>query len=160
MDVLGRLGAEGAGELDLEVGAREEVLAADDVRDPEVEVVDDGGELIGRPSVGAHERGVAEAQGALGVGGADTPRRLQVPVRALALPHRALVPGDPEPLEVAEDLLLGAGRGARDVGVVDPQDERAAALVREPAVDRGRQRAAEVQRPCRARREAHPDHAG
>ena len=67
VDVLGRLGPERAGDRLLELRARQEVLAADDVRDAEVEVVDDRGELVRRPPVGADERGALEAQGALGV---------------------------------------------------------------------------------------------
>ncbi len=109
VDVLGRLGPERARDLNLELRARQEVLAADDVCDPEVEIVDDGGELVGRPAVGADERGASEAQGALGVGGSDLARGLQMPLGSVALPERPLVPADPEPLEVAEDLLLGPG---------------------------------------------------
>ena len=87
-------------------------------------------------------------------------RCLDVPLGPLALPYRALVPRDAEPLQLAEDLLLGAGDLAGHVRVVDPQDEDAAVLVGEGAVGDGRERPADVQRPCRARCEAHPDHAG
>src|SRR4029077_17865608 len=52
--------------------------------------------------------------------------------------------------------------GARDVprgvGVVDPQQQRPTVLVGEAAVRDGRQRAAQVQRPGRARCEADTDH--
>src|SRR5262249_6234465 len=78
---------------------------------------------------------------------------------ALALRHRSLVPGDTEPLEVGGDRLGSAGDGPRRVGVVDAQQQRATVLFGEAPVRDGAERASEMQRAGRARREAHPDHA-
>ena len=78
---------------------------------------------------------------------------LAVPLGALALQHRAFVPRDPEPLEVAQDRLLPAGDVARGIGVVDPQQHPVA----EPAVRDRAQRVAEVERARRARRKADSD---
>ena len=64
MDVLRRLGTERPGDRFVESRARQEVLAADDVRDPEVEVVDDRREVVRRTAVGANERGALRSAGA------------------------------------------------------------------------------------------------
>ena len=105
VDVLGRLGAERARQRRMERGVVEMVGAADHVRDPEVDVVHDGGELVRRPAVGAQKRRsplLAEPHRAvvlaLGLAGLEHPRRdLGVALGPLALVHRPLVPGDPEP---------------------------------------------------------------
>ena len=135
------------------------VGAANDVRDLEVEIVDRRRELIGRRAVGTQQRQLPEPKRALRVGLADLVRRLAMPHEALALQQRALVPADAEPLEVGDDRLGAARDVPGRVGVVDPQQERAAALVGEVPVRDGAERAAEMQRPGRARREAHADHA-
>ena len=73
----------------------------------QVEVVDDRGQLVRWPAVGADERRTLEAKGAFGIRSGDLAGGFDVPLPALALPHRALVPDDPEPVELAQDLLLG-----------------------------------------------------
>jgi hypothetical protein len=157
MDVLRRLGAERPCDRLVERRARKEVLAADHVADPQVEVVDHRGEVVRRPPVRADERDPGEAERPLLVGLADRRACLAVPLGALALAERPFVPADSEPLELAQDLLLGPGHDAGGIGVVDPQDEGASVVVGEAAVGHGRERAAEVERPGRARGEAHPD---
>ena len=130
------------------------VVAADDVRDPEVDVVDDAsraGTSASRPraaSVIPLEAVAPPSERRL--------RRLAVPVGALALAHRPLVPRDPEPLEVGEDRLLPARDVARRIGVVDPQQQPARRR-RAPVRDRA-ERVADVERARRARCEADFDH--
>ena len=99
----------------------------------EVEVVDDGRELVGRGAVGPRERRAGEPDRAVRVthrsGFERERRRLGMTRRPLALPDRPLVPRDPEPAEIGEDRLLAAGHRALGVGVVDPQDEGSPVLV-------------------------------
>ena len=116
VDVLRRRRAERLGQLAVELLVRPVVVAADDVRDPELDVVDDAREVVRRGAVLAQERDLAEALTAEPLG------RRAIEVLALALADRALVPVDAEPLEVAEDLLLAAGNVARRIGVVDAQE--------------------------------------
>src|SRR5581483_4756455 len=82
---------------------------------------------------GGGEGDLPPAAGA-GVGPAERPEALQrrlVAGRARALEVRcagagaigALVPVEPEPLEVAADLVRGTGDGPREVDVLDPQDD-------------------------------------
>jgi hypothetical protein len=138
------------------------VRAADDVSDTEVEVVGHRRELVRGAPVRTEERHAVEAERAVNVTQRSSRplRALRcggVDLRALALPYRALVPGDPEPAEIGQDRVhatLGASRG---VGVVDAEHEHAAAFVREAPVRRGGQRVAEMERPRRARREADAD---
>jgi len=47
--------------------------------------------------------------------------RLAVTILPLALPDGPVVPREPEPFQVADDLLLPAGHVPLWVGVVDPQ---------------------------------------
>ena len=151
--------AERANELRLQLGVRAMVAAADDVRDLEVDVVDRARELVRRRAVGAQQRRPPEAQRALGVGLADL-------VRRLAMAHEAARSGargpssqrDAEPLEVGGDRLGAAFDVARRVGVVDPQEQRAAVLVGEAAVRDRAERVAEMERAGRARSEADADH--
>ena len=44
-----------------------------------------------------------------------------MPFDSVALPNRAVVPGDTDPFQVGEDLLDGAVDLACAVGVVDPK---------------------------------------
>ena len=81
--------------------------------DLEIHVVHDTGEVVGRRSVLAQKRHPVEAF-------AQIPAGLDMAFPPLALPHRTLVPLDPEPLEVAQQFLLTARHVARRVGVVDP----------------------------------------
>ena len=48
------------------------------------------------------------------------------PAGAFAGDLRTLVPAQPEPVEPVEDVLLVGDRRAGDVGVLEPEDERAA----------------------------------
>ena len=114
MDELRRCRAERLEQPPVQVLVRPVVVAANDVGDPEVDVVHHARKVIGRRAVLADERDSVEAV-------AERRRGLEVALAPLALAHRALVPGNAEPLEVAEQLLLAAGDVARRVGVVYPQ---------------------------------------
>ena len=98
------------------------VVAADDVRDPELDVVDDAGEVVRRRAVLAQEGDLAEALTAQPLG------RLAIDVLALALADGAFVPVHAEPLEIAPDLVLAAGNVARCIGVVDAQEHPVAEI--------------------------------
>jgi A/G-specific adenine glycosylase len=115
VDELRRRRAERLEQAPMERLVRPVVEAAHDVRDPEVDIVDDGRELIGRRAVLAQQRDAVEAIPERGSG-------LAVTLLALTLPHRPLVPLEPEPLKVADDLLLAAGHVPSGVGVVDPEE--------------------------------------
>ena len=152
--------------LDGEV--RPVVRAADDVRDPELDVVDDGCELVRGGPVGAKQRRPADSEPdravRVALGGARGKcilHRLDVEVMTLALPDRPLLVPYPEPLDVAKNLLLPVRHRTGGIGVVDPEDENAVTLVGEPAVGDSGQRIPEMQRSRRARREAdaHSHHA-
>ena len=158
VDVLRSRAAERSDERRLQLRIRPVVGAADDVRDPEVEVVDRRCELVGRRAVRAQQGDPAEAERALGVGLTDLVRRLPVAHEPLALAERPLVPGHAEPFEVGDDRLRPSLDVPRGVRVVDPQQERASVLVGEAAVRDGAQRAPQVQRARRARGEANPRH--
>ena len=161
VDHLGQLAAERPGDALLHLLVRPVVGAANDVRDPEVEVVDDGCELVRRGAVGPRERGAGEPDRPVRVAHRSCVERersgLGMTGRAGALPDRPLLPRDPEPAEIGEDRLLAAGHGALGVGVVDPQHERSAVLVGVAAVGDRAERVAEMERPGRARGEAHAD---
>ena len=86
---------------------------ADDVCDLELEIVDDGGELIRRAAVGAQKRGAGARKPhravlvALRAAALERARRSRrVDLTALALSHRPFVELDAEPGEIAEDRLL------------------------------------------------------
>ena len=61
VEVLRGIGAEGLRQTAVECLVRKVILAADDVCDPEVDVVDDGGQVVGRAAVRAQERWVVLA---------------------------------------------------------------------------------------------------
>ena len=88
---------------------------------------------------------VAAGQQLVGVGRIEVqPLRLPIrPVRPLDV--RPFVPVEPEPAQVVEDAGLRLTRRALDVGVLDPQDERAVLAVREQPVEERRARVADVQ---------------
>jgi hypothetical protein len=114
MDELGRRRPERPEQPPVQLLVRPVVVPAHDVRDAEVDVVDNAREVVrGRPVV-ADERRAVEAL-------AQLLPRLEVPLAPVALPHRPLVPVDPEPLQVAQQLVLAAGHVAGRVGVVYPQ---------------------------------------
>ena len=79
------------------------------MRDREVEVVDGGGDLVGRRPVRTEQGRLPEAERTAGLGLADELRRLAVAAGPLALPDRALFPAEAEPCEVLEDRLGPAG---------------------------------------------------
>ena len=66
---------------------------------------------------------------------------------------RTLVPGDPEPMQVVEDVLLVGDRRPGDVGVLETQDERAAGPPGEQEVEQRRPPRADVQRAGWTRRD-------
>ena len=70
-----RLGAERADDVDLPRRVVDVIVAADHVRDPHVEVVDDDAEVVGRRAVGARDDEVVE----LGVGDLDAALDAVVP---------------------------------------------------------------------------------
>jgi A/G-specific adenine glycosylase len=124
------------------------VVAADDVRDPEVDVVDDARKVVCGRAVLAQERDPVEAV-------SDALGRLAVARAALALPDGPLVPLDLEPAEVVEDRLLAARKVPSGVGVVDPQQHPVA----EGAVRHRAKGVADVKRARGARGEAHSSHS-
>ena len=143
MDVLRRPGAERLGQGGVQRLVGTMVVPPNHVCDPEVDVVNDACKVVGRRPVLAQERHALEALG--------KPRsHLAVPVGAVALPHGPLVPLDPEPAQVVEDRLLAAGHVASRIGVVDPQQHRAAKV----AVGDRAERISDVERARRARSEA------
>ncbi len=146
MDELGRRRAERLEQPPVERLVGPVVVAAHDVRDAEVDVVDHRREVIRGRAVLAQQGQAVEpvAQRSTGLAMAFCP---------LALPDRPLVPRDPEPLEIAEDRLLAARDVARSVGVVDPQQHPVA----QPAVSDRAQGIAEVERARRARRKTDSD---
>src|SRR6188472_3043842 len=75
-------------------------------------------------------------------------------LRALTLPDWAFVPFEPEPFQVADDLLLTGGDVPRRIGVVDPQQHPVAQL---PIRD-GAEGVADVERTGRARSKTHSFH--
>jgi len=115
VDELGGRDAERLKEPAVELLVRAMVETADDMRDPEVRVVDDAREVIRRSSVLAQQRDPVEAL-------AELCARFAVAVLSLALPYRPVFPLEAEPLKVADDLLLPAGHVPLWVGVVDPQE--------------------------------------
>ena len=118
----------------MQLFVRAVVEAADDVRDAEVDVVHDAREVIGGGSVFAEERDPVEALAELGSG-------LAVARLPLALAHRPIVPREPEPLKVADDLLLPARHVPLRIGVVDPEQHPVA----EAAVGDGAEGVTDVQ---------------
>ena len=149
VDVLRRLEAERARELPLQLRVRAVIGAAHDVRDLEVVVVDDARQVIGRRAVGPEQGCAAKADRPVGVGLPHARRRLTMTRDTLALAGRSLVPRQPQPLQVFEDRLDRTVHLAGAIGVVDPEQQPVTAT---PVGDCG-EGAAEVQRPCRARRE-------
>jgi len=93
------------------------VVPANDVRDLELDVVDDAGQVIGRGAVLAEERDPPEAVSA------EARRRLAVELLTIALARGPFVPLDAQPLEIANDLLLSFGHVPRGIRVVDAQEE-------------------------------------
>ena len=117
MDVLGAL-APSARAAQVQVGIGQVVLAADNVRDAEVDVVDDAGEVVGGASVLANKGDAVEARLAEALGCGPVGRL------SLALPDRALVPLEPNPAEILGGSPPRPARDiARRVRVIDPQEE-------------------------------------
>ena len=76
---------------------------------------------------------------------------------------RALVPGDAQPVEAVEDVLLERVGAPGDVRVLEPEHERAAGVAGEQVVEQRGPRGPDVERPGGAGRDAHADvgsHAG
>ena len=64
------------------------------------------------------------------------------------------IPAEAQPLQVVLDGCLELGLAAQPVGIVEPQDERAAMAPREQPVEQGRPDIADMQEAGRAGREA------
>ena len=153
MDHLGQLRAQSTRDRLVQREIRPVVGAADDVRDAELEIVDNGRELVGRCAVLAQERRTrlgnephrpvrrvgrgARLEHPLGRGRVDGP--------AVALADRSLVPPDLEPSEIGEHGALPTRDGARRVGVIQAQDELPATGICERTVRDGVERIADVQ---------------
>ena len=118
---------------------------ADHVRDLEVDVVDRARELVGGRPVRPQQCHATEPERAFRVRLADLMGGLAVADEAAALVHRAFVPAHADPLEVSGDRAGAVVDVARRVGVVDPEQHRAATLVGEAAVGDGAQRVAEME---------------
>ena len=149
VEVDRRLGAESAVQRGVQLLVRTMVVAADDVRDPEVNVVDDARKVVGRCAVVAPERQSVEA-----LRQACLPRRLAVTLGSRGRPHRPFVPLDAEPAQVLDDRLLPARDVARGIGVVDPEQHPLAEVARRDRAEC----VADVQRAGRAGREADARH--
>ena len=81
---------------------------------------------------------------------------LGLPIRsARAIDVGAFIPGEPEPPQITKNCRVGVDGGALHVGVLDPQNERAALPAREEPVEERRARVAHVQLPGRTRSESH-----
>jgi A/G-specific adenine glycosylase len=91
------------------------VEAAHDVRNAEVGVVDDAGEVVRGRAVLPQQCDSVEPV-------AESRRGLSVALLPIALSHRPFVPVEAEPLEVADDLVLAAGDVSLRIGVVDPEE--------------------------------------
>ena len=165
VDHLGQLAAERARDALLHLEIRPVVRSANHVRDPEVEVVDDGRELV-RGACRRARRSVVPSRASRTEPSSSRSAPPAPSARAAASAYTSprslcrtgpFVELDAEPGEIVEDRLLPTLDGSRRIGVVDPQHHDAAVRVREAAVrDRG-QRVAEVERAGRARSEADAD---
>jgi hypothetical protein len=102
VDIFRRSRAEGLVQAAMEWLVRPVVVAAVDVGDAEVDVVDHARQVIRRRAVFPQERDAFEAVGP------DLGGRVAIALLALALPDRPLLPIDPEPAQVLEDRLLPA----------------------------------------------------
>jgi len=147
VDVLRRARAEGLVEPAVHRLVRAVVVPAHDVRDLEVDVVDDAREVVGR-------RPVLSQQGEAVETSAERLGRFTVALLPAALPDRPLLPFDPEPPEVVKDRLLPARQVASGIRVVNPQEHPLA----EPAIGDGAERVADVERAGRTGREADAGH--
>jgi A/G-specific adenine glycosylase len=114
VDELRRSRAEGLEEATVQLLVRAVVEAPDYVRDPEVRVVDDAGQVVGGSAVFPEQGDAVEAL-------AERSTGLAVAILALGLSYRPFVPLKPEPVEIADDLLLAAGNVSLRIGVVDPK---------------------------------------
>ena len=111
-----------------------------------------GGQLLGRA-----EAGIGEVVGEQTLGGRGVRRQaLHLAVRGvrpagrLAGDLRALVPGQAQPVQAVEDVLLELDRAAGDVGVLEAEDERAADVPGVQVVEQRRPGGPDVERPGRA----------
>src|SRR2546425_3779773 len=90
---------------------------ADDVCDAELEIVDDGCQLIGGGPVCSHERRSVQPDRAVGVAygtaAEGSLRCSRIEIGTLALAVRAFVPGHSEPRQILQDRYLAAGHDSR-----------------------------------------------
>ena len=73
---------------------------------------------------------------------------------------RSLVPGDAQPVETVEDVLLERRRASGDIRVLEAEDERAAGVAGEQVVEQRRAGGADVEGPGGAGRDADADVGG
>src|SRR5204862_7597253 len=148
VDVLGRRRAERLGEPPVQLFVRPVVVAAQDVRDPEVDVVDNARQVVGGGAVLAQQSDSVEAI-------AEASTGFRVAPGALALADGAFVPLDAGPGEVGDDRVLAAGHVAFGVGVIDPEQQPVA----KSAVGNRTEGVADVQGAGRTRCEADFSHS-
>ena len=163
------------------------VVAAEDVGDAEVGVVDDAGEVVGRRAVGLDDDLVLDGVGLDGdpavdqvvvgdgpaggdleedglavlvglAGGQELLGLFPVDVEAPALEDGLLVPVEAQPLEVLEDLVEEPGFGALEVGILDAEQELAPGVAGVEPVEDGRPGAPDMEEARRAGGEAYAYH--
>ena len=118
-----------------------------------------GIELLGRAIAGIGLVLGEQAPGRLGIDreAKQLAVRGERAARRLAGDLGTLVPAEPEPVQPVEDVLLERDRVAGLVGVLEAEHERAARVTGVEIVEQRRPGGADVERPGRARRDAHAD---
>jgi len=189
MAVDRQVGSERPQDLDLLGRVRDVVGAAQDVRDPVLDVLDRRGEVVGRPAVGAQEHEVLDRLvrdldaaehdvvpgGRALVGHAEADRslvfvgqarldelvcELAAALHVVELERNRAVPVQPEPAQRLLDLLGRLEDLARSVRVLDPEQELAALVARKEPVEERRADVADVEQPGGARSHADANRHG
>ena len=71
-------------------------------------------------------------------------RARAIEFHALGLEERSFVPVNPQPAQAFEDAIHHLGRGAFEVGVLDPQNQRAAVVARVEPVEKSGTRSTDM----------------
>ena len=150
VDDVRRLRAERAVQIGVQLLVRPVIGAANHVRDPEVDVVDDAREMKGRRAV-ARARAARPGRPARRPAACAASRWRSARSLCRTGPSSQATPSQ---REIGDDRLLAARNVPRRVGVVDPQQQ----VVAEAAVGDGAQRVADVERSGRAGREPDASH--